>query len=166
MATVIRPLRDDDLDAVARAFQRHPDTVAGRLALQREQTGVYLIAWDGATPVGQTLVRFSRDPAPWVPRELAGLPYLEDVYVPHDLRSRGIGTLLLEEAERVVREHGRHSVSLAVNVDNLGAQRLYRRLGYAEAAAGPHEQPWSHHDPHGRLHSHSERVVDMVKRLR
>lgn len=47
-------------------------------------------------------------------------------------RGKGIGTLLLKEAERWARERGAEYMELGVLEANQGAQRLYARCGYLE----------------------------------
>lgn len=58
---------------------------------------------------------------------LAG--YIQTICVRPDLRGRGLGTALIEWAEqRIVRESP--NVFLCVSSFNVGARRLYERLGY------------------------------------
>ena len=58
------------------------------------------------------------------------LVYIEALAVQETCRGQGIGTLLLAEAERLSRERGRSRIALHVLHRNLGAYRLYRRLGF------------------------------------
>lgn len=163
MVAVIRRIAAGEIDAVAERMSRHHDLVEARLELQEQGGGHYLIAWEGDDPVGQLLLRWEREvPGP---NGLAGVPYVEDVYVPHDHRGRGVGTQLIKEAERCAGAAGHERVTLAVNIDNAGAQRLYRRHGYEDAGIGAHLQPWFHYDRRGHLHEHHERVLDYVKRV-
>ena len=48
-------------------------------------------------------------------------------------RGRGIGKMLLTEAETRAKLAGVRKMSLNVREDNIGAMRLYTRLGYREA---------------------------------
>lgn len=58
-------------------------------------------------------------------------------------RGRGFGKKLVRTAEAIARHTGREGVSIIVTDTNLGARRLYRRLGYAEAArAGVIKDRW------------------------
>lgn len=55
--------------------------------------------------------------------------YIQTICVRPDLRGRGLGTALIEWAEqRIVRESP--NVFLCVSSFNVGARRLYERLGY------------------------------------
>ena len=161
MTIVIRRIAAPEIEAVAERMSRHRDLVRARLELQDSGGGHYLIAWEARNPVGQLVLRWQREVPP--PRGLMGIPYIEDVYVPHDHRGQGIGTMLVTEAERCAAAAGHRQVTLAVNVDNAGAHRLYTRQGYVDAELGAHFQPWFHYDRHGSLHEHQERVLDYVK---
>jgi GNAT superfamily N-acetyltransferase len=90
---------------------------------------VYLIAWDDSTAVGQAHVA-------WGDTEL-GVPALQDVSVPLELRGRGIGATLAEAAEELIRARGHESASLGVSTGNPSARRLYERLGYVLAPQAP-----------------------------
>lgn len=50
--------------------------------------------------------------------------------VREDLRSRGIGTALMEEFTRRVRVRGLHSIELEVRESNQRAMDFYKQLGY------------------------------------
>lgn len=150
---------------MATAMQRHPVLVGDRLARQEGSETVYLVAWEDGCPVGQALLHWRRPRAERVAEELRELPYLEDVYVPHDMRNRGAGTQLLEAAVETVRRSGGDRLTLAVNVDNTGARRLYGRAGFVEAGVPVHPQTFWHYNPDSVLHSHDENVIEMVCHL-
>jgi ribosomal protein S18 acetylase RimI-like enzyme len=56
--------------------------------------------------------------------------YISNLGVLPALQGRGIGSCLLAFAERQARTAGLARVSLCVDMDNPGAQRLYERTGY------------------------------------
>jgi GNAT superfamily N-acetyltransferase len=161
----VHPLQRQEIPAVAEAMQRHPVLVGDRLTRQDAGETVYLVAWEGGRPVGQALLHWRRPNPERVAATLQGLPYLEDVYVPHDQRKRGAGTSLLQAAAETVRRKGGNRLTLAVNVDNSGARRLYTRLGYVDAGVPAHAQPFWHYSAEGVLHSHEETVMEMVRHL-
>jgi ribosomal protein S18 acetylase RimI-like enzyme len=66
-----------------------------------------------------------------------GAPEIQDVFVPEDLRGRGIGTELSRAAEHLAGERGHGRISISASVSNEGALRLYRRLGYVDAGLEP-----------------------------
>ena len=75
-------------------------------------------------------------------RLLGDFPELNAVTVAPELRSQGIGTALIREAERRVAPRGLACVGLAVGVDNPRARSLYERLGYRTWAHGTLEVSW------------------------
>lgn len=76
--------------------------------------------------------------------------YIDTVCVNPDFRGQGIGTSLLEHAEKVAREAGFMKLTLNVEEEKESAIRLYERVGYRVA------EPWTIYG--GAFHH-------MVKRL-
>ncbi len=98
--------------------------------MHRLESGqTYLVAWDGGEPVGHAHVA-------WEETTL-GVPEIGDVFVPAELRGRGIGTELSEAAEQLARARGHRQISISASIANEGALRLYRRLGYRDAGLPP-----------------------------
>ena len=62
-------------------------------------------------------------PGSWYVNVLATVP---------EARGRGLGTLLLAEAERLAKDAGCSEMSVIVADANEGARRLYERTGYRE----------------------------------
>lgn len=58
--------------------------------------------------------------------------YLHHLAVDSAYRGRGIGSALVAEVERLLRDRGCLKVNLLVSEGNLDARRLYQRLGYQE----------------------------------
>jgi ribosomal protein S18 acetylase RimI-like enzyme len=63
------------------------------------------------------------------PRGVAGAPYLKSVAIASEFRGRGLGSRLIEFAEKFFRPRARH-LFLCVSSFNDAARRLYERLGY------------------------------------
>jgi ribosomal protein S18 acetylase RimI-like enzyme len=104
--------------------------VDARLPLHRlDSAQTYLVAWDGDEPVGHAHIA-------WEATKLE-TPEIQDVFVPEDLRGRGIGTELSRAAERLAGERGYDKISISASISNEGALRLYRRLGYRDAGLEP-----------------------------
>ena len=104
--------------------------IADRLPLHRlEQAQTYLVAWDGSEPVGHAHVAWEKT--------TLGVPEIGDVFVPAELRGRGIGRELSEAAEEMARVRGHGQISISASIENEGALRLYRRLGYRDAGLVP-----------------------------
>ncbi len=62
----------------------------------------------------------------------AGTWYISAASVFPEFRNRGVGEAILAKAERVAAQNGLSRVTLMVGSFNDGAQRLYRRCGFAE----------------------------------
>lgn len=63
--------------------------------------------------------------------------YVQAVAVDPEFRGSGIGSLLLEDAERRARAAGARRLALDVAVDNDGAKRLYARRGMTVVDRSP-----------------------------
>lgn len=112
----IRPLAGAEREAADAALPLH------RLEQPRSE---YLVAWDGAEPLGHVCIEWSEPPE------------LQDLWVLPELRSRGIGTALVAAVERRVAARGHDLLALTVGIGNTGAARLYERLGYRRTTAPP-----------------------------
>jgi ribosomal protein S18 acetylase RimI-like enzyme len=79
------------------------------------------------------------------------------------LRGLGLGTRLLTEAERRIRERGQRVGQLGVELDNLRARSLYERCGYVFS----HEEDasWEYLDEAGKRHRHDTRLAILRKTL-
>jgi ribosomal protein S18 acetylase RimI-like enzyme len=88
--------------------------------LDGQVIGAVSIRWDGGCDA----------PNPWI--------YGGEVLP--ERRHQGIGTRLWQEAHRLCRFRGSRAASLDVDVTNVGARRLYERLGYV--VLRPHEHHW------------------------
>jgi ribosomal protein S18 acetylase RimI-like enzyme len=117
-AWIIRPLGSDS-DEVERVGE-----ILG-LARLHQGDGVYLVAWEDDAPVGHLHLALT-DP-----------PELQDVTVRPSHQRRGVATALVAAAEREAGFRGFDTVHLEVSADDLAAQALYRRCGYAEAELPP-----------------------------
>ena len=102
-------------------------------------------------------------PPMWIPLlELeaiaAGTWYVNTVAAFPDSRGLGVGSKLMQRAERIASSLGLCGTSLIVSDANQGAQRLYERLGYEEVATRPMvKEQWQ---------SDGENWVLMIKNLR
>ena len=58
-------------------------------------------------------------------------PFVKDLVVAAAWRDRGLGAALLTQALEAFAERGALSVDLKTDIENVKAQSLYRRLGFA-----------------------------------
>jgi GNAT superfamily N-acetyltransferase len=116
-ALEIRPLAAHELELV----DEH-------LPLDRldQPGGEWLVAWDGAQPVGHAHVDWRPSP-----------PELQNVFVAESYRRRGIASKLSVAAEELVRSRGHTRLALDVDVENAAARSLYAGLGYRPVGTPP-----------------------------
>ena len=68
--------------------------------------------------------------------------------------------------EGLAQERGEQRIYVAVDpVDNEGALRLYRRLGYNAVQDAPYRSHWSFTDSDGNMHKGEEWQIDLWKSL-
>ena len=128
----VRLLLSNEVDIVTSELNpaRNEATHRGRLKLQHDGKLAYLIAWIGETPVGHGMLLW--DGPAGSPKQHINetCPYVEDLWVRKDLRSRGVGARMLAEMTILAISHGYGSISLSVGVDNRRAIKLYERMGF------------------------------------
>jgi GNAT superfamily N-acetyltransferase len=131
----IEECRAKDLERLEEAIPYGPSQFhEGRLARQQQGTSTYLIAWIDEVPVGHAEILWNGCEAAEVRRRFPGCPEINALNVwPERLRSHGIGTALLAEAERRAVRRGLAWIGLGVADDNPRAAALYLRLGFGES---------------------------------
>lgn len=125
------------------------------------RTLLWVVALPGGELIGQAFVMLKsseQDAADGQNRA-----YLFAFRVKDAWRSRGIGCYLMGFVERDLRERGYKFITLNVAKDNLGAQRLYKRLGYK--VIGTRSGSWTYRDHEGRLQHVHEPAWRMIKSL-
>jgi GNAT superfamily N-acetyltransferase len=153
------------------AVERHlpfgpPEKHAERLDRQQRGLVEYLIAWYEGQPVGHALLKWDgANECPIASAFQGTCPDVEDLLVHEAYRSRGIGTQILHEAERLVRARGYRRIGLSVDVRNPRARALYERLGYSDAGLGPHHERGEYLDQEGQTQVWEEICVYLVKSL-
>ena len=125
----VREATPHDLPALESAWPTRGVHASHMVAVERGDAS-FLVAFDGATPVGAGLVR-------WVgpTGEQARINYPHAVEIAHlqvraEYRRRGTATALLHAAEVLVRSRGHSTIAVGVADDNTSAARLYWRLGF------------------------------------
>jgi GNAT superfamily N-acetyltransferase len=94
-----------------------------------------------------------------------GCPEIFSLEVVEDLRGRGIGKQLMASLEQCVRDRRLLQVGLGVALENIGALRLYRRLGYYEAAVPSYVDRWEWIDSSGQSHTEADPCIFLIKDL-
>jgi ribosomal protein S18 acetylase RimI-like enzyme len=136
----IADMRSGDVDALAwSGGPRHLAYIRETLFRADRGEAVLLVARSRAGAcIGMGSVDFAIDPA-------AGRLWM--LVVHSDLRSRGVGTQLIAEMEERIRSTGRPFAELLVEKINVGAARLYERLGYE--IIGEEITSWEQDSPTG-----------------
>lgn len=106
---------------------------------------ILLVAETDGLLVGQIFIQFSSGRSELADGTRSG--YLYSFRVRPEYRSMGIGSSLMKEAERILRQQAFRRAVIAVARDNIGAQKLYEDRGYARFAEDPGE--WSYVDHKG-----------------
>jgi ribosomal protein S18 acetylase RimI-like enzyme len=60
---------------------------------------------------------------------------LHDIYLDEAVRGRGVGREMIATLERKARSMGCRKITLEVDRENTGAQRLYKELGFADGSS-------------------------------
>ncbi len=163
----VRPLRRYEVETVAAQLNpaRNAATHRARLNLQDNGTLVYLIAWIDDTPVGHGMLLWN-GPTGSPKQHIDQLcPYVEDLWVRTDLRSRGIGARILAEMTMLAIAHGYRAVSLSVGVENGRAIDLYKRMGFTPMPTPKFTLSGMVTAADGETHFWSERCQYMSKSL-
>jgi GNAT superfamily N-acetyltransferase len=140
-----------------------PQQVDGRLAEQARGHGVFLVGWAGDAPVGYVFVRW--EPGEPVTSAAGQAALIEQLGVVAERRNQGIGSMLLNAAERLAAVNGRPAAALAVGTQNRDAERLYRRRGYRPLLLPERYLSWTAWDAEGRTLTEGEWVRYLAKRL-
>jgi GNAT superfamily N-acetyltransferase len=131
----IRQAEEADLPALTGWLgQRH--FFVERMRRQREGRGALLVALLSGELVGKVYLRWEEADEPEIRAWLPDVPLLNRLHVREENRGRGIGTAIVEFAEEHLRMRGHIQVALGVELSNVGAIRLYERLGFANWAHG------------------------------
>jgi ribosomal protein S18 acetylase RimI-like enzyme len=118
LAVTVREAKERDLESFE-ALWTGPHVRWCREEFARSDA-VILVAVDHDELVGKVHVEFGSE----------GIARIQAAIVVPELRGRGVGTRLLDAAERLARESVATAVELGVEDSNPPARRLYERLGY------------------------------------
>jgi len=135
----IRPLESRDVPPISAAFKAlgwdKPRSQYERyLSQQRSGTRAVLVAFVEGDFAGYVTVVWT---SPYPAFLAAGIPEIQDFNVLPRFRRRGIGTRLMDEAERKISEHsGVAGIGVGMPPDYGAAQRLYALRGYVPDGKG------------------------------
>jgi GNAT superfamily N-acetyltransferase len=120
--------REQDVQALewSGLFSGHRQIIQDTYERQQRGEALILLGVANDFPVAQVWLDFtargtSQRPRAWALRVFPALQGL------------GIGTWMLESAERVAKLRGAQDMEIGVETDNFDAHRLYERLGYKKS---------------------------------
>lgn len=142
MSLIIRPMAEADCKVISDAFSKQGwskpiSLYQSYLRFQAEGSKDILIAALNGTFAGYLTIMWESHYAPF--RE-AKIPEIVDFNVLIAMRRRGIGTALMDEAERRIAKRSTHAgIGVGLMHDYGAAQALYARRGYVPDARGIHQ---------------------------
>lgn len=95
--------------------------------------------------------------------EAAGVGTIFQLSVHEQLQGIGLGTLLIQTAEKRIRARGTTIARLAAEDDNPRARALYERLGYVES--GRREVSWESQRDDGSVFLYETEITELDKHL-
>ncbi len=163
----IRPLADAEIAQLERAPWSSGLKEKHRLRHTRQREGevVYLIFWQGDTPIGHLLLKWSGPNDPQIAANITSCAEIEDFVVMPTLRSQGVGSYALDHAAVLTRERGLQRLGLAVGLDNPRARALYERVGFTDADCGTITVRWQYLGKDGHKHWAEQQCAYLVKDL-
>ncbi|MCR4401365.1 MAG: ribosomal protein S18-alanine N-acetyltransferase [Firmicutes bacterium] len=130
MDVEISPMRQSDLDDVMRIEKASFPTPWSRNAFLSEiyenSRACYLVARQSGKVIGYVGI--------WIILEEG---HITNIAVHPDFRRRGIGERLMKAIMDYARSKGAKRFTLEVRVSNVGAQKLYEKLGFVSAGIRP-----------------------------
>ena len=141
-------------------FSKHGD----RLKAQKSGAGEYLIAWH-LIPVGHVFIIWNGGGEGPLAHRREKEPLIEDLYVHPVVRRKGIGKMLMDEAEELIRKRGSGAVGLTISTNNPGVEAMYEKRGYRESNLGAFISHRIFRDKAGREKTWSSKVTYWVKVL-
>jgi GNAT superfamily N-acetyltransferase len=88
------------------------------------------LAEDDGTPVGSITVDTNADPGLWTSAELADAVFVHRMLVSRSHAGSGLGQILLQHAENIGRQLGRHWLRLDAWTSNTRLHAYYQRAGF------------------------------------
>nr|MBN1228501.1 GNAT family N-acetyltransferase [Anaerolineae bacterium] len=120
-----------------------------------------LVAAHNDYPIGRLFIQLG--PADPLFADGKTRAYLYSFQVMEAFQGIGIGTALITHAEEVLSANSFLAATISVEKENLGARRLYSRLGYQPLK--DYLSTWSYTDPAGRCHTVTEDCWLLLKTL-
>ena len=138
---VIRLATESDMPMLVAEYG-DPEFHKSQLAKQAKDECLYLVAMLGDDFVGHAFLRRESYYAP-VRKRLSDYAELDALDIhKSEMRSKGYGSQIVAECERLARDWGVSKIGLAVSVKNTRAESLYYKLGYRDWGYGTFPKEW------------------------
>ena len=136
---IIRPATETDIELLKKALPKGDGAIhTERYEAQKTGDAVYLLAVQGAVPVGFAFVNFKGASDDAVAPNLSEpTADIEDLFVDEKHRNRLVGSRLLGMAEMLVAEKEIRQIGIACAADNTAARALYDERGYLDSGIAP-----------------------------
>jgi GNAT superfamily N-acetyltransferase len=135
----LKRLKAPDADVISAAFRaigwnKPSSQYQQYLEEQDRGTRVVFVAWSGSTFAGYVTLVWNSD---YGPMKRDGIPEIQDLNVLPSFRRNGIGSLLLDEAERLAStKRTEVGIGVGLHPGYNAAQRLYVMRGYVPDGCG------------------------------
>jgi len=140
MTITLRKLNTGDLKFLNEIRGKElPKLHYDRFTEQDKGESIYLIAFQDGRPVGHVYVKFEGD------EEYHNSPVLQDLYVSEELRGKKIGTQIIQETEKYLKELGYNEISIDVETNKEWIKQFYEKQEFG-LKSGPHKQSWIEKD--------------------
>jgi GNAT superfamily N-acetyltransferase len=159
----IKPATRADVDRLtARAAPASQHHLRDRWETQQRGDGLFLLAHRDGEVVGHALLLRQSKYA-----EVRAVHDAAEINALHaDVQGQGIGTAIIRAAEVIAADWAKPAIGLAVAADNVGARRLYERLGYRQWDGAEVTDTWTEQDAEGNIvHSHADSCDYLFKPL-
>ena len=138
LSFVIRRMNEDDVNKIAHTFSCWGKNLELCQRYEKENQSekrVTLVAVSAGQVIGYTNVVWQSDYEPFLE---AGIPEINDMSVITRFQKQGIGTALIEKAEKIAIAKDKKEIGIGFGLtpDYGSAQRLYVKLGYIPDGRG------------------------------
>jgi len=124
-------LDTDAINMQPEHFQRGSRPLEYLYDLREDQKSDFLFAVNDNGIIGFSLL-FNKEAANISLLVPCKYTYIQDFIITEEYRSKGIGTVLMEESKQLARKHNLDYLRLSVIPTNKDAQRFYSRQGLVE----------------------------------
>ncbi len=164
---IVKQYDDEEIKSLSNALGIADETVANYIARQRQDEGIFIVAWKDELPVGSLFLKWKALlPDGYATKIQGKFSDIENFFVIEAQRAKGIGSLMIQKAEEETRKRGFEILGLAVDTErNSRAYALYLRHGFSDIGMPPFDTSGAWIDNNGNVHHFEEWCIYMTKKL-